>query len=74
MNRLVNALIDDGAIGAPHFMSDVEIGGRDSILITPWRHMKLTGTISLDAGVHRRGRRSGRLVSGHQCQPMLATR
>ncbi|MBV9171149.1 MAG: Gfo/Idh/MocA family oxidoreductase [Chloroflexi bacterium] len=52
MNRLVRALLDDGAIGERQFMSDVEIGGRDGILITPWRHMKLTGTISLDAGVH----------------------
>jgi predicted dehydrogenase len=52
MNRLVKALIDDGAIGSPHFIMDSEIGGRDSIIITPWRHMKLTGTITLDAGVH----------------------
>lgn len=52
MNRLVRALLDDGAIGERQFMMDSEIGGRDSILITPWRHMKLTGAISLDAGVH----------------------
>jgi predicted dehydrogenase len=52
MNRLVRALIDDGAIGQPQFMMEYDVGGRDSILITPWRHMKLTGTISLDAGVH----------------------
>jgi predicted dehydrogenase len=52
MNRLVRALIDDQAIGQPQFIIDAEIGGRDSILITPWRHMKLSGTISLDAGVH----------------------
>jgi predicted dehydrogenase len=52
MNRLIRALIDDGAIGKPQFIMDVEIGGRDSIIITPWRHMKLSGTITLDAGVH----------------------
>ena len=52
MNRLVRALLDDGAIGERQFMVDAEIGGRDSILITPWRHMKLSGTITLDAGVH----------------------
>ncbi|MBV9595331.1 MAG: Gfo/Idh/MocA family oxidoreductase [Chloroflexi bacterium] len=52
MNRLVRALIDDQAIGQPQCMLDVEIGGRDSIIITPWRHMKLSGTITLDAGVH----------------------
>jgi predicted dehydrogenase len=33
-------------------MLDAEIGGRDSIIITPWRHMKLSGSITLDAGVH----------------------
>lgn len=52
MNRLVRALLDEGAIGERQFMSEVDIAGRDSILITPWRHMKLTGAISLDAGVH----------------------
>lgn len=52
MNRLVRALLDDGAIGQPQFIMDSEIGGRDSIIITPWRHMKLAGAISLDAGVH----------------------
>jgi predicted dehydrogenase len=52
MNRLIRALIDDGAIGQPRFIMDAEIGGRDSIIITPWRHMKMGGTIPLDAGVH----------------------
>lgn len=52
INRLIRALIDDGAIGAPQFMLEVGIGGRDSMIITPWRHQKMTGTITLDAGVH----------------------
>lgn len=52
MNRLVRALLDDGAIGSRQLMIETSIGGRDSILITPWRHMKLTGTIALDVGVH----------------------
>ena len=52
MNRLVKALLDDGAIGQPQLMIESDVSGRDSILITPWRHMKLTGTITLDAGVH----------------------
>lgn len=52
MNRLVRALLDDGAIGERQFISETDIGGRDAIIITPWRHMKLTGTITLDAGVH----------------------
>ncbi|CAN5814945.1 N/A [soil metagenome] len=52
MNRLVRALLDDGAIGERQFMMETTVGGRDSIFITPWRHQKLTGSITLDAGVH----------------------
>jgi predicted dehydrogenase len=52
INRLVRALLDDGAIGAPQFIMETTIGGRDALAITPWRHQKLTGTIPLDAGVH----------------------
>jgi predicted dehydrogenase len=52
MNRLVRALIDGGAVGRPQFVLEVSVGGRDDILITPWRHMKLAGTMPLDAGVH----------------------
>ena len=52
INRLVRALIDDGAIGEPRLMIETSVGGRDRISITPWRHMKQTGSITLDAGVH----------------------
>ncbi len=52
INRLVRALIDDGAIGTPRLMLETTIGGRDRMIITPWRHMKHTGTITLDEGVH----------------------
>ncbi|MFZ0214652.1 MAG: Gfo/Idh/MocA family oxidoreductase, partial [Candidatus Dormiibacterota bacterium] len=52
MNRLIRALIDDGVIGAPQFFGEVSVGGRDDILITPWRHMKLAGALPVDAGVH----------------------
>jgi predicted dehydrogenase len=52
MNRLVKALLDAGVIGAPQCILETSIHGRDHILITPWRHMKLSGTITLDAGVH----------------------
>lgn len=53
INRLARALIDDGAIGSPRVMFDVNLAGRDAIAITPWRHMRHTGAISLDAGVHQ---------------------
>jgi predicted dehydrogenase len=52
INRLAKALLTDGAIGTPRLMIETSIGGRDNILITPWRHMKHTGAITLDAGVH----------------------
>jgi predicted dehydrogenase len=52
INRLARALIGDGAIGQPQFVMETAVRGRDDILITPWRHQKLTGTITLDAGVH----------------------
>ena len=52
INRLARALIQDGAIGAPQLMIETSIGGGDRILITPWRHMKLSGCLPLDAGVH----------------------
>lgn len=52
VNRLAKALIQDGAIGEPRLMIETHIGGRDRIAITPWRHMKHTGTIAVDAGVH----------------------
>ncbi len=52
MNRLVRALVDGGAIGTPRLIVEQAIGGRDAILITPWRHRKLSGAMPVDAGVH----------------------
>lgn len=52
INRLVRALIDDGAIGERQFIMETGVRGRDNLFITPWRHQKLTGTLTLDAGVH----------------------
>lgn len=52
INRLAHALIRDGALGEPRLMLETSIGGKSAIAITPWRHMKHTGTITLDAGIH----------------------
>lgn len=52
INRLVRALLDDGAVGDRRFMMETRVGGRDDLFITPWRHMKLSGALTLDAGVH----------------------
>ena len=52
MNRLVRALLDDGAIGTPRLMLETCIGGGDLMVTTPWRHLKETGTVVIDSGVH----------------------
>ena len=52
INRLVRALLDDGAIGERQFIMETAVRGRDTVMITPWRHQKLSGAITLDAGVH----------------------
>jgi predicted dehydrogenase len=52
INRLIRALLDDGAIGERQFIMETGVSGRNHIMITPWRHMKLSGVITLDAGVH----------------------
>ncbi|MFN8514025.1 MAG: Gfo/Idh/MocA family oxidoreductase [Thermomicrobiales bacterium] len=52
INRLVRALLDDGAIGDRQFIMETAVRGKDDMFITPWRHQKLFGTLTLDAGVH----------------------
>ena len=52
IHRLARALIHDGAIGTPRLMIQTSIGGRDRISMTPWRHMKDTASMPVDAGVH----------------------
>ena len=52
INRLGKALLNDGAIGTPRLMIETTIGGRNMIQITPWRHMKHTGSMPIDEGVH----------------------
>lgn len=52
INRLVRALLDDKAIGERQFIMETTVGGRNNMFITPWRHMKVAGALTLDAGVH----------------------
>jgi predicted dehydrogenase len=52
INRLVRALLDDGAVGKRQFIMEIGVRGRDNLFITPWRHQKLRGALTLDAGVH----------------------
>jgi len=52
INRLAHALIRDGAVGTPRLMVETNIGGKNAILITPWRHMKNAASMPVDAGIH----------------------
>ena len=52
INRLARALMDDKAIGERQFIMETAIRGKDDLFITPWRHQKLSGTLTLDSGVH----------------------
>ena len=52
INRLARALMDDKAIGERQFIMETAVRGKDDMFITPWRHQKLSGTLTLDAGVH----------------------
>jgi predicted dehydrogenase len=45
-------LFRDGAIGSPRLMIQTMIGGGNRISMTPWRHMKETASMPVDAGVH----------------------
>jgi predicted dehydrogenase len=52
MSRLTKGLINSGVIGSPRLLIEVSAGSSNQILITPWRHMKETGGMLLDGGVH----------------------
>jgi predicted dehydrogenase len=51
-NRLARAVVDAGMLGELHCMIEHNIGGSDSVIITPWRHRAEAGPIALDMGVH----------------------
>ncbi|MDZ4766378.1 MAG: Gfo/Idh/MocA family oxidoreductase [Chloroflexota bacterium] len=52
INRLARALIDVGAIGRPFLAVQASSGSGESVIITPWRHRKDKGGITVDMGVH----------------------
>jgi predicted dehydrogenase len=52
INRLIRALLDDGAIGAPRLILLHSVGGSDVMSMTPWRYQKHTASMPIDAGVH----------------------
>ena len=53
VNRLVKAILDSGALGAPRLMHVASLGGTRSLPHgTAWRHIKNRGGFLLDYGVH----------------------
>jgi predicted dehydrogenase len=51
-NRLARAVIERGLLGDIHLMQQTNIGGDDAVIISPWRHVRESGSIALDMGVH----------------------
>jgi predicted dehydrogenase len=51
-NRLARAVIEQGLLGDIHLMIQTNVGGDDSVLVSPWRHIRESGSIALDMGVH----------------------
>jgi predicted dehydrogenase len=52
INRLARALLDAGAIGRPFLAVQSSSGGGENVIITPWRHLRRSGGIVVDMGVH----------------------
>jgi predicted dehydrogenase len=50
--RLVRTIINSGLLGDLRLIVDHVCDGSDAILLTPWRHLRFTGGILLDDGVH----------------------
>jgi predicted dehydrogenase len=51
-NRLARAVLEHGLLGQVHLMLEVNVGGDNGVIISPWRHLRESGSIALDMGVH----------------------
>jgi predicted dehydrogenase len=51
-NRLARAVIEHGLLGQIHLMVQLNVGGDDAVILSPWRHLRESGSIALDMGVH----------------------
>jgi predicted dehydrogenase len=51
-NRLARAVIERELLGDVHMMVQTNIGGDDAVVLSPWRHIRESGSIALDMGVH----------------------
>ena len=51
-NRLARAVLEHGLLGPIHLMMETNVGGDDRVIISPWRHVRESGSIALDMGAH----------------------
>ena len=51
-NRLAKAVLDTGLLGDVHLLRELNIGGDNQIILSPWRHRKDSGAIGLDMTIH----------------------
>jgi predicted dehydrogenase len=51
-NRLARAVLEHGLLGEIHLMMETNVGGDDGVIISPWRHIRESGSIALDMGAH----------------------
>ena len=51
-NRLARAVLERGLLGHVHLMLELNVGGDTGVIISPWRHLRESGSIALDMGVH----------------------
>jgi predicted dehydrogenase len=51
-NRLARVVLEQGLLGEVHLMIETHVGGDDAVVISPWRHIRESGSIALDMGVH----------------------
>jgi predicted dehydrogenase len=51
-NRLARKVLEREMLGDVHLMLEVSVGGDDGVIISPWRHIRESGSIALDMGVH----------------------
>jgi predicted dehydrogenase len=51
-NRVARAVLDQGLLGKVHLMIEANVGGDDAVVLSPWRHLRESGSIALDMGVH----------------------
>ena len=45
-NRVAAAVLDQGLLGKVHLMIEANVGGDDAVVLSPWRHLRESGSIA----------------------------